>query len=162
MTGTGPLLGIYLNDHLAGATGGLELFRRAARSQPPPAKQELERLAAEVAQDRAALRGLMRAVGVPERRVKVIGGWMAEKAGRLKLNGRVWSRSPLSDLVELEALVLGVQGKGAGFRALRTVAADDGRLDPAELDRLADRAERQASTLEELRLAAAHRAFTAR
>jgi hypothetical protein len=34
------LLGIYLNDHLAGATGGVELARRMAgtsRSQPPEA-----------------------------------------------------------------------------------------------------------------------------
>jgi hypothetical protein len=31
------LLGIYLNDHLAGATGGLELARRVAGSHRGPA-----------------------------------------------------------------------------------------------------------------------------
>jgi hypothetical protein len=31
------LLGIYLNDHLAGATGGLELARRMAASHPDAA-----------------------------------------------------------------------------------------------------------------------------
>ena len=30
-------LGIYLNDHLAGATGGLELARRVAGAQQVPA-----------------------------------------------------------------------------------------------------------------------------
>jgi hypothetical protein len=161
MSRTGPLLGIYLDDHLAGASAGLALFRRAARSQAGPAGEQLARLAAEVEQDRESLRSMLRAIGVPERRWKVAGGWLAEKAGRLKLNGRLWRRSPLSDLVELEGLVLGVQGKAAGFRALRTVAADDPRLDEAELDRLVERAERQAETLEELRLRAARRAFTA-
>ena len=159
MSSTGPLLGIYLNDHLAGATAGVELFRRAARAQPAPASQELQRLALEVEQDRQSLRALMQAVGAPERAYKVAGGWLAEKAGRVKPNGHLWSRSPLSDLVELEGLVLGVQGKAAGFKALRTLAADDPRLDPAELDRLVERAEQQAETLEALRLQAARRAF---
>ena len=148
------LLGIYLNDHLGGATAGLELFRRAAEAQrDTPAGPELERLAAEVAEDRAALRGLMDRLGVPVQRSKVVVGWGLEKVGRLKSNGSVLRRSPLSDLVELEALVLGVAGKGAGFRALR--AARLPGLDAAELDRLSARADRQAAELEELRLAAA-------
>jgi hypothetical protein len=160
MSQTSPLLGIYLNDHLAGATAGLELFRRAARSHAAPARQELERLVAEVQQDRESLLALMRALDVPVQRYKVLGGWVAEKAGRVKPNGHLWSRSPLSDLVELEGLVLGVRGKAAGFRALRTIAADEPRLDAAELDRLVDRADQQSVTLEELRLEAARRAFT--
>ena len=157
---TGPLLGIYLNDHLAGATAGLELFRRAARSQPAPARAELERLTAEVQQDREALLRIMRAVGAPVRRYKVLGGWLAEKAGRVKPNGHLVSRSPLSDLVELEGLVLGVTGKAAGFRALQTVAERDPRIDVGELEQLVRRAERQRETVEELRRAAARRAFT--
>ena len=154
------LLGIYLNDHLAGATGGLELFRRATRLAQGAAKAQLGALTAEVEQDRASLLALMRALGVPVRRYKVAGGWALEKVGRLKANGHLLRRSPLSDLVELEALVLGVTGKAAGFRALRGVAAGDPRLDVAELDRLIERAQRQAQTLEGLRLQAAARALT--
>lgn len=30
---TSPLLGVYLNDHFAGATAGVALLRRAARTQ---------------------------------------------------------------------------------------------------------------------------------
>ncbi len=77
------------------------------------------------------------------RRYKVLGGWVLEKVGRLKANGHLLRRSPLSDLVEMEALVLGVQGKAAGFRALRSIAAGDPRLDATDLDRLVDRAECQ-------------------
>src|SRR5437660_983467 len=50
------LLGIYLNDHLAGATGGVELARRsAAAHQGGEAGAALGRLASDVAMDRAAL-----------------------------------------------------------------------------------------------------------
>lgn len=154
-------LAIYLNDHLAGATGGLELFRRAAGSAPEPVRSELERMTRDVEQDRESLVGLLRALGVPVRRYKVVGGWLLEKAARAKPNGRLLRRSPLSDLVELEGLLLGVQGKGAGLRALRELAATDPRLDRDELDVLVGRAERQAQDLERLRLQTAARVLTA-
>ena len=161
MAGHGALLGIYLNDHLAGATAGLELFRRATRSAQGPARAEMERLTAEVAQDRDSLLALMRTLGVPVQRYKLLAGWLLEKAARLKSNGRLSVRSPLSDLVELETLVLGVHGKAAGFLALRTRAAADPRLEAAGLDRLIERAQRQGEALERLRLQAASRALAA-
>jgi hypothetical protein len=50
------VLGIYLNDHLAGATAGAELARRAAGStQDREDHAALRGFAAEVAQDRVAL-----------------------------------------------------------------------------------------------------------
>ncbi len=159
MSQQSPMLKIYLNDHLAGATGGLALFRRAAGSASGPARAELMRLTEEVQQDRDSLLAIMSALGLPVRRYKVLGGWMLEKAGRLKANGHLLRRSPLSDLVELEALVLGVHGKAAGFRALRSIAAGSSQLDATNLDRLIDRAERQAEALERLRLQAAARTF---
>lgn len=151
------LLAIYLNDHLAGATLGVRLFHRATRSARGTAQVELAELTRQVEQDRQSLRALMRGLGVTERPYKVVGGWLLEKATRAKPNGRLLHRSPLSDLIELEGLVLGVQGKAAGFRALRQAAAPG--VDPAELDRLIDRAEQQAHALERLRLDAAARVF---
>jgi hypothetical protein len=150
------LLAIYLNDHLAGATGGLELARRTAVWYPVPGQQAaLEGLAADIAQDRQALLDLMTALGVPVRRYKVGVAWAAEKVGRLKLNGSLLSRSPLSNLEELEMLRLGVEGKAAGWRTLREVAKADDRLRPGSLDELIARAREQASLLEELRVQAA-------
>ena len=102
----------------------------------------------------------MRALGVPVRHYKVLGGWAAEKAGRLKLNGRLRSRSPLSSVVELEGMHLGVLGKAAGWRLLRALADSDPRLDAVELDRLLDRAQRQAEEIDALRLQAAQEAFS--
>jgi hypothetical protein len=83
------LLGIYLNDHLAGATAGLELARRVAGShRGPAADSALQHLAAEVAQDRAALEDIMDALGIPVCAYKVYAAWIGEKAARLKLNSR--------------------------------------------------------------------------
>ncbi len=153
--GLDRLAGIYLNDHLAGASGGLELFRRAARShRGTPAGEVLQRLTAEVAADRDSLLSTMRALGLPVRRYKIVAGWTAEKAGRLKLNGRLLRRSPLSSLVELEALRLGVEGKASGWSLLLEATAADERLDARELERLRERARRQSAELESLRLAA--------
>jgi hypothetical protein len=150
------LLGIYLNDHLAGATAGTELARRIAATHGGAAADgTLPRLAAEVVQDRATLLDIMRALGVPVRGYKVYAAWIGEKAGRLKFNGHLLSKSPLSYLEELEMMRLGVEGKAAGWRTLRVLADSDKRLDSARLDELISRARRQSDVLEELRVRAA-------
>jgi hypothetical protein len=157
------MLGIYLNDHLAGATAGTEVANRTARSRRDGNDGgTLRRLAAEIAQDRAALLDIMAALGIKVRRYKVGAAWTGEKAGRLKFNGHLFARSPLSNLEELEMLRLGVEGKAAGWRTLRTLADTDTRLDPARLDELISRARRQADLLEDLRLAAAEQVIRAR
>lgn len=155
------LLGVYLNDHLAGATGGLELARRTAGShRGGEAGEALKRIADEIREDREALLAIMVKLGVPVRRYKVYAAWAAEKAGRLKLNGRLASPSPLSGLVELEMLRLGTEGKAAGWSTLRELADADARLDARRLDELIARARAQSRTLEELRVKAAAGAFT--
>jgi hypothetical protein len=162
---TGParhaLLGVYLNDHLAGATAGSELAKRVARSHR--GREEagpLGRLAAEIGHDRSALLDIMASLGVSVRMYKAGAAWIGEKAGRLKLNGRLFSRSPLSDLEELELLRLGVEGKAAGWRTLRTLADTDTRLDAVRLDELISRASSQAGELEDLRVRAARRVIS--
>ncbi|MEU6311942.1 transaldolase [Streptomyces sp. NPDC047014] len=156
------LLAIYLNDHYSGATGGLELFRRAAQAQQgTEAGEALSGLAREIEEDRDALARIMSDLGIDIRQSKVAMGWLAEKAGRLKPNGHLFSRSPLSDVLETESMLLGVQGKTACWRALRTLADTDGRLSADHLDALTERAGRQSTTLEELRLAAVTRVLRA-
>jgi hypothetical protein len=150
------LLGIYLNDHLAGATGGVQLARRLARAHQDSADGEsLRRLAAEIAKDRAALLSVMAVLSIPVRGYKVFAAVIGEKAARLKLNGYLTGRSPLSSLIELEMLRLGVEGKAAGWRTLRALADRDDRLDAARLDELIARAQSQGDVLEELRVRAA-------
>jgi hypothetical protein len=158
------LLGVYLNDHLAGATVGLELARRMAASAEPGSETAAiaKRLVSEISADRSALVRMMAAVGVKIRGYKVFAAWAGEKAGRLKLNGHVLSRSPLSALEETEMLRLGVEGKAAGWRTLRVVAQRDSRLDTAQLDELLARATRQSDVLEGLRVSIAEQVLTVR
>ncbi|HUG66088.1 MAG TPA: hypothetical protein VMK83_12800 [Gaiellaceae bacterium] len=81
---------------------------------------------------------------------------VVERLSRLKLNGRIFRNSPLSHLVELETLVVGVRGKEALWTALR---AADVRLEGIDLDDLVDSARAQGSEVEALRLSAATEAF---
>ncbi|MFI5685268.1 hypothetical protein [Streptomyces sp. NPDC051636] len=156
------LLGIYLNDHLAGATVGTRRAGYVARAhRGTPLGEVLEPLAREIAEDRRSLLGVMHRLGVPARRYKVGAAVAAEWAGRFKPNGRVVNRSPLSTVLELEFLRLGVEGKAAGWRTLRPLADADGRLDPRRIDELLERAERQLRTLEDLRLRKAQEVFRA-
>ncbi|CAN5861948.1 hypothetical protein BH20ACT6_BH20ACT6_11360 [soil metagenome] len=160
VSGDPALLGIYLNDHLAGATVGVELSNRAARSHRGSHLGDvLTQYSTEIAEDREALLALMRELDVPVRQYKVYGARAAEMLGRLKPNGRLLSRSPLSTLIEVETLRLGVEGKFCLWRALRELAEHDDRLDTGRLDDLLGRARHEADTLEELRAEAATTVF---
>lgn len=155
--GADRLLGIYLNDHLAGSTVGVRLARRLAKGHREVAiGTELAALSEDIDADRAVFISILERLGIPRRRYKVVAGWCAELVGRAKANGRILGRSPLSSVVELEMLRLGVEGKRLGWLTLRTVARLDPELhlDPAEFDALAERAVQQAARLDELRTAA--------
>lgn len=149
-------LGIYLNDHLAGATAGAELARRLASSAPEPeVRDALGPLADEVAEDRAALLEIMKSLGFRARSYKARAGWLAERLGRLKSNGHLVRRSPLSTLLELEMLRLGVEGKASGWRTLLELAVHVEGIDRDGLAELVSRAGRQTEVLERLRVRAA-------
>jgi hypothetical protein len=151
------LIGVYLNDHLAGATAATELAHRVARHHDEVAdRATLQRLAVEINADRRALLEIMALLGVPVRHYKTTAAWLGERAGRLKLNGRLLTRSPLSSLEELELMRLGVEGKAAGWRTLRELADTEPQLNKAWLDELLARARSQADLLEDLRVRAAN------
>ena len=153
-------LRIYLQDHLAGATAGLELARRTRGANegseygPPLAK-----IADEIEADRRHLQGIVENLGFGGDRLKNLAAWGLEKAGRLKLNGQLTGYSPLSRLVELEGLLAGITGKQGLWVSLLELAPSEPRLDAAPLERLRDRADAQRATVEELREKAAREAF---
>ncbi|TDC21815.1 hypothetical protein E1265_17115 [Streptomyces sp. 8K308] len=154
------LLGIYLNDHLAGATAGVERARHLVRStQGSTLAGALGPVAVEIAQDRTSLLAIMKGLDVPVRRYKVYAGWTAEKVARLKNNGRLVRRSPLSTVLELELLRMAVEGKAAGWQTLRRLAAAEERLSPELLDGLLERARRQQGVVEEWRARQAEATF---
>ena len=154
------LLAIYLNDHLAGSTVGRELAQRAASSNRGNAYGDfLDGLATEIAEDRETLIEIMRALDVGVDRLKTLGAWGAEKLGRLKPNGRLLEYSPLSRVVELEGLALGINGKLALWRTLEKLAPGRPELASFDIVALAERARSQLERLEPHRLRAATEAL---
>jgi hypothetical protein len=151
------LLGIYLNDHLAGAVGGTELARRAlSNNRGTRLEPDLERLAGEIEEDRQTLEDLIARLGVSRSVVKTSAAWILEKAARLKLNGQPLGYSPLSRVIELEALAVGVEAKRALWAALKRLEGVDLGVD---LDEMVARAQRQKRLLERRRLEAVAAAF---
>jgi hypothetical protein len=145
---TSRLLCIYLQDHHAASAGGVALARRALGPSHPLAKR--------IARDRDALERVMQQLAVSPSALKVGIVRVAELVGRLKLNGRIFERSPLSSVVELETLVVGVRGKEALWTALQRAGIS---LESVDLDALVESARAQGAELEALRLSAAARAF---
>jgi hypothetical protein len=138
-------LAIYLRNHEAAASAGVDLFARMARSQGDrPWGPALVGLADEVAQDVRTLRGLLQDWGVRPATASSLALRAGERVGRLKPNGRVLQRSPLSDLVEVEAALDAVHAKAAGWQALSAAHGPATRVD---LDELSRRAEDQISRL---------------
>jgi hypothetical protein len=154
------LLGIYLSDHLAGSAGGRSLAKRIAKSHGmESARREGERLVSEIDEERAVLERTMGALGTSPSRIKERLAPALELVGRLKLNGSLTTRSPLSDLVELEGMSLGVNGKLRMWQALRILAPGEPALDEGQLDRMIEQAEAQIARLDALRAQATTRAF---
>jgi hypothetical protein len=157
----GDRLSIYLNDHLAGSTVGLDLARRtASENEGSSYGRVLAEVAEEIAQDREALVDIMDRLSVGHDRLKLAGAWAAEKLGRLKLNGSLVSYSPLSRLEELEGLSLGVEGKLSLWQALKLTHGDDPRLRGVDFDALIARARSQRRRLERQRRKAAQEALS--
>jgi hypothetical protein len=151
-----PHLAIYLNDHLAGATGGVELARRlrASNEQDAVFGEPLRRVCEEIEADRAILERVIEQLGYSRSTVKPVAAWMAEKLGRLKLNGQLRGYSPLSRLLELEGLLIGITGKIGLWHVLTELEL--GQRLGVDLEQLIARAAEQRAAVDDLhRLAAA-------
>jgi len=142
-------LSIYLNDHLGGATAGVNLAHRAVGGE----------IAAEIEEDRAALTEVMERVGVRQDPAKVALGWAAMQAARLRFAAELLGHAPVSRLEQIEALALGVEGKLALWQALERTHGSDPRLEGVDLGDLIARARSQRRRLERLRMRAADEAF---
>lgn len=135
----------YLNDHYAGSTSGVLLFRRATRRHP-----ELAAVTRQVEQDRSSFRQLMGQVDVRPALHRAVLGWIGAQVARLLVDRRVSARGPVADVEQLETLLLGVEGKAAMWRLL--LELDDAGFDRDRLEELLRRAQAQAAEIERLRV----------
>jgi hypothetical protein len=140
----------------------VELARRLRSSNENDANlgEPLKEICAEIEADRETLKRLMDRLDIRRSRGKPAAAWAGEKLGRLKLNGQLTGYSPLSRLVELELLYIGISGKLRLWGALE-LAVGKAQAD-FDFAQLAERAVDQRSRVEELHLDAAGRAFSSR
>lgn len=155
-------LAIYLNDQLALGVVWRELARRAHRNnRDTPLGEALAHVSAEIAEDVETFHTIMRRVGVRTNPVKTALGTAAERVSRLKPNGRLVTYSPLSRFLELEILIMGIEGKKQLWTTLADLAGLASRLPDIDFGGLIERAERQRAELEPFREQSGIAAFRA-
>lgn len=155
-------LGIYMNDQLALGVLWREAARRSQRNNSGAELGEvLARISAGIAEDVKTFQKIMRRLGIRRNPVKIGLAVGAERLGRLKLNGRLGTYSPLSRFVELDFLAMGIEGKKLLWATLRDLAGLASRLPEVDFDDLIERAERQRAELEPFRARAGTEALAA-
>lgn len=149
-----------MNDQLAAGVLWREVARRSQRSNSgTPAGDALQRVATAIADDVVTFEQIMDRLGLRRSRVKPALAVVAERAGRLKLNGRLTSYSPLSRFAELDFLAIGIEGKKQLWQNLRDGADLATRLPDVDFDGLVERAQRRRDDIEPFRRAAGEAAL---
>ena len=148
---------VYLRNHDAALLAWSERLHLTARSHLlPSARDVLAGLAEEVRSDRGELARVMQALGVPPSRLQRLVTVVGERLGRLKPNDSWSRRTPLTDVVELEALGVAALGTLRLWQTLLTWQSLEGVgplsawLDALDLEGLVARSVRRVETLERL------------
>lgn len=145
-------LASYLNDHLAGSVGALELLDRLIeRYDGEPLGVFFQELRDEIQKDQEELQGLIEKLGVQESAVRKAGAWLVEKVSRAKMPLDS-SEGEMGLFLALEALVLGITGKKSLWRALRAASQSEPRLARLDYSGLERRAVEQRERVEAKRL----------
>lgn len=155
------MLATYLDDHRAGAAAGRALSRRMARENSDTGWAErLAGLAEDIEVDDRTLGELRRVLGIRGGLVKRVLARAAAGAARLKLNRFIVGYSPLSRVLEAEAMMAGVVAKKCLWAAMRSRVGIGGQTAQFDFVSLETRARDQIRLLTEYHEAAAKAAFT--
>jgi len=144
-------LSTYLNDHLAGGAGAIEMAEHCRSANlGEPLAQFLEDLVVEIRADHQTLQELMASLDATQNRVKQVTARVGEKVSRFKMGS-----GDLGNLLTLETLSLGIEGKAGMWKSLKEVRDEHSGLASVDLDALIKRAEEQRGAVEHWRLAVA-------
>ena len=151
----------YLNDHLAGSVGGLELVDHLIETyKGKPLEQFFKDLRNEIDADQGTLQDLIEKLGEKESAVRKAGVWVAEKFSRAKIRLSDSEEGRMGLLQALEGLVLGITGKRGLWTALAAAADTVPQLRELDYTRLEKRAAEQCDRVETKRLEIAREIFT--
>ena len=160
----GPyFFGIYLNDHLAILTAGIELAERSLSNNRTGTLGELlARLSGSMQEDGRDLRALLSRNGTPPHPLKLAAAKVGERIGRLKPNGQLTGYSDLSRVVELEGLSAITHLRVVFWRTVGALDGADDLLSGEDRERRVTNAEQQLRAIEKELHIAAERAFVTR
>ncbi len=148
----------YLNDHLAGSVGALELVEHWAHVHDgKPLGAFFSDIGTDIRADQGTLRDLMHRLAIDESNLRKAGAWAAEKAGRARLTIAGYEPGSLGLVLTLEGLIMGVTGKKLVWRVL--AARNLPQLSGYDFEELERRAEQQIERIEVERIRAAQQAF---
>lgn len=153
-------LSSYLNDHLAGSVGALELLDRLIDTyKGKPLEQFFTDLRNEIDADQETLKELIASLGEEESTVRKAGAWVLEKISRGKVQLGVNGEEGMGLFLALEGLALGIHGKRSLWRALAVAAETIPRLRNRDYVELEKRAVEQHNRVEAKRLEVAREIF---
>jgi hypothetical protein len=153
-------LSSYLNDHLAGSVGALELLDRLIdTSEGKPLERFFRELRHEIDADQETLKDLISRLGEKESALRKAGAWIGEKLSRTKIQLNETHEGEMGLFLALEALALGIHGKRSLWRALATASETAPRLRGLDYAMLEKRAVEQHDRVESKRLEVAREVF---
>ncbi|PYL25751.1 MAG: hypothetical protein DMF37_04120 [Verrucomicrobia bacterium] len=155
-------LPVYLNDHLAGSIGALEMVDDLIEThEGKPLEKFLKAFRDDIEADQRELKQIMEQLGIDESGTRKAGAWVAEKVLRAKLRVGDSGEANLALLQSLESLSLGIAGKRSLWRTLDVVLGSGASLRGVDFARLEKRAATQFGRVEAQRLEIARQIFTA-
>jgi hypothetical protein len=153
-------LSSYLNDHLAGAVGALELLDRLIKTyEGKPLERFFAELRGEIDADQKTLQELIDRLDLEESAVRKAGAWVAEKFSRPKIQLSESSEGEMGLFLALEVLALGITGKRLLWRALAVASETVLQLRGMDYAELEGRAIEQHDRVEAKRLEVAREVF---
>lgn len=154
-------LSTYLNDHLAGSVGALELLDRLIDTyQGKPLERFFADLRGEIDADQETLKELIASLGEEESTVRKAGAWVMEKFSRAKIQLGGDGEEKIGLFLALEGLALGIHGKRSLWRALAVASEAIPPLRNRDYVELERRAVEQHDRVEAKRLEVAREAFS--
>lgn len=153
-------LSSYLNDHLAGSVGALELLDRLIDTyKGKPLERFFADLRNEIEADQETLKDLIARLGEKESTARKAGAWVVEKFSRAKIQLSETREGEMGLFLALEGLVLGITGKQSLWRALAAASERNPDLRGPDYARLEKRAVDQFDRVDTKRLEVAREVF---
>jgi hypothetical protein len=151
----------YLNDHLAGSVGALELLDHMRESaQEDDFRLFCSALYAEIESDQMVLKDVISKLGASEGTIKKVGAWLMEKGSWTEMMLAGLNKDDFGRLQALEGLALGITGKKGLWTALGTIKHLSPTLQSLAIPDLVKRAEEQIAQVDKRRLKVAEAAFS--